>query len=257
MQSYSGAFRIESYYRIRAINEDKNPFPLERKELFHIPHNKNYLVGTERYSMPGHPCLYLASQAELAWYECGKPEKFAISRFDIPQKEDSNMKFIDFSEKCIPMMSNFYCWFNNESDLEQVRRYFLKYICTYPLRAACSIVAEHPGSKFVEEYIMPQLLLQWVLDDDDFDGIKYESCSPSEEVKSLGGHNIVLVTSYFDSDGYDEKLRDNVKVGEPIIFNINNIKINPKLTDCLMGHDIVECPFLWGLEGASNNLIKI
>ena len=117
MQRYSGAFRVESYYRIRAI--DKNPFPLERKELFHIPHNKNYLVGTERYSMPGHPCLYLASQAELAWYECGKPEKFAVSRFDIPQKEDRYMRFIDFSEKCIPMMSNFFCWFKMKAILNR------------------------------------------------------------------------------------------------------------------------------------------
>lgn len=256
MQRYSGAYRLETYYRIRAIN-DSNPFSLERKELFHIPFYKNYLVGTERYSMPGHPCLYLASQAELCWYECGKPEKFAISRFDIPQSEDSNMKFIDFSEKLMPLMHSFFSWFHNEKDSEQVRKYLLKYICTYPLRAACSIVVEHPGSKFIEEYIIPQLLLQWVQNDEDFDGIRYESCSSSDEVKSMGGHNIVLVTNNFDKDGFDTNLRTNVKVGEPMVFDINTITISPKLEDCLMGRDIKEDPFLWGLEDAPNNLENI
>ena len=106
MQRYSGAFHLETYYKIRAIN-DRNPFPLKRKELFHIPLNKNYLMGTERYNMPEHLCLYLASQAELCWYECGKPEKFAISRFDIPQSKDSYMEFIDFSEKLMPLMHSF------------------------------------------------------------------------------------------------------------------------------------------------------
>lgn len=256
MQRYSGAYRLETYFRIRGINDD-NPFPLERRELFHIPFNKNYLVGTERYSMPGHPCLYLASQAELCWYECGKPEKFAISRIDIPQSEDSYMKFIDFSEKLMPLMHSFFSWFHNEKNSEQVRKYLLKYICTYPLRAACSIVVEHPRSKFIEEYIMPQLLLQWVLNDRDFDGIRYESCSSSDEVKCLGGHNIVLVTNNFDEEGFDVNLRKNVKLGEPMVVDIKNIKVNPKLEDCLMGKDIKESPFLWGLEKASDNLETI
>lgn len=57
MQRYSGAYRLETYYRIHAINDD-DPFLMERRELFHIPLSKNYLVGTERYSMLGHPCLY-------------------------------------------------------------------------------------------------------------------------------------------------------------------------------------------------------
>lgn len=256
MQRYSGAYRIENYYRIRGIDE-VNPFPLERKELFHIPFNKNYLVGTERYSMPGHPCLYLASQAELCWYECGKPEKFALSRFDIPQSEDNYMKFIDFSEKLMPLMHSFFCWFHNEEDVGQVRKYLLKYICTYPLRAACSVVVEHPGSRFIEEYTIPQLLLQWVLNDRDFDGIRYESCNSSDEVKCLGGHNLVLVTNNFDKDGYDSNLRANIKVGEPAVFDINSININPNLEACLMGRDIKEDPFLWGLEDAPNNFEKI
>lgn len=107
MKRYSGFFRCETYYRLRVVN-DVNSFPLERKELFHIPSNKNYLVGTERYSMPGHPCLYLASQEVLTYYECGMPDKFAISKFDIPQCEENYMKFIDFSEKLIPLANSFF-----------------------------------------------------------------------------------------------------------------------------------------------------
>lgn len=252
MKRYSGFFRCETYYRLRVVN-DVNSFPLERKELFHIPSNKNYLVGTERYSMPGHPCLYLASQEVLTYYECGMPDKFAISKFDIPQCEENYMKFIDFSEKLIPLANSFFCWFSNEKDKEKVRLYLLKHICTYPLRASCSLVAEHPGSKFIEEYIMPQLLLQWVINDEDIDGIRYESCKSSDKVKSLRGHNLVLVTKHFDKDGYDEKLRANIKVGTPMLFDKNNITITPELKKVLDGRDIKDLPFYWGLQKAPDD----
>lgn len=247
IKRYSGAFRYETYYRIRIVNEN-NTFPLERKEMFHIPLQKNYLVGTGRYSMPGHPCLYLASQAALAYYECGKPEKFAISKFDIPQSEENHMKFIDFSEALFPLKYSFISWFYNEKDKDKVRSYLLKHLCIYPLRTACSLVVEHAGSKFIEEYIMPQLLLQWVMNDEDIDGIRYESCNSSDEVKSLGGHNLVLVTKQFDEDGYDEKLRANVKVGTPMFFDKNNNKINPELEKALGGRNSKDNLFTWGLE---------
>lgn len=259
MYQYSGAFHQETYYRIRSINSTSS-LPLKRQDLFHIPYNKNYLVRTERYSMPGHPCLYLASQAELCWYECRKPENFVISKFDVPQSETCFLKFIDFSEKLMPLKTSFFIWFSNEKEESNkiaLQNYFLKYIYTYPLRAACSVVAEHSGSSFIEEYIIPQLLLQWVLDDDDFDGIRYESCSSSDDVKRLNGHNLVLIAKDFDTDGYDRKLRKIIKLSEPTYFDINNIKINPQFKDFLMGKDIKEMPFLWELENISSDYEQI
>lgn len=257
MTRYSGAFRRETYYRIREIREDDG-FPLERKELFHIPHYKNYLVGTERYSMPGHPCLYLASQAELGWYECGKPVKFAIAKFDIPQEEDNYLKFIDFSEKLMPLKHSFFSWFHNEKDdIEAVRKYFLKYLYTYPLRAACSVVVEHPGSKFIEEYVMPQLLLQWVVMDEDFDGIRYESCNANESVKALCGHNIVLVTKEFDKDGFDIKLRNCIKIGNPEMIDTTTIAPDPRISDLLVGKVIKEEPFYWRMDSISAKYEKV
>lgn len=256
MHRYSGAFRKEMYYRIRQISNSAL-FPLERKELFHIPYKKNYLVGTERYSMPGHPCLYLASQAELGWFECRKPEKFVIAIFSIPQDKDNYLKYIDFSEKLMPLKHSFFCWFHNETDKKNISHYFLKYICTYPLRAACSAIVEHPEGRFFEEYIMPQLLLQWVLNDEDIDGIRYESCSKSDEVKSFGGHNIVLVTKEFDADGYDIKLRDCIKIGLPSAFDINKVTCDSRIGDSLVGKNIKEEPFYWNMDSISLDFQKI
>lgn len=239
MIRYSGDFHRTCYFRIRG--EEINP--LTREGLFHIPNKKNYLVGTERYSMPGHPCLYMASQAQLAWFECNEPKKFTIAKFDIPQEEDNCLKIIDFSNKLYGLMYSFVSWFHNEKDKNLVRQYLLKYLCTYPIRAACSVVVEHPGMKFIEEYIFSQLLLQWVVNDTDIDGISYESCKDSDYVKCLGGHNIVLATKSFDKDGYDIKLRECIAVGEPQFFDIENIDNSD--------------PFGFGMDSISKNYKKI
>lgn len=248
MQRYSGAFRRESYYRIRGSID----FATERKEMFHIPVSKRQLVKTERYSMPGYPCLYLASQAELCWYECGRPEQFTIARFDVPQEEDNYLRFIDFSEKLVPLKYSFLGWFYNEKDKQAVREYLLKHICTYPLRAACSVATQYPKADFKEEYIIPQLLLQWVVHDDFFDGIRYESCSLNDEVKSMGGHNIVLVSKSFDSEGYDMRLKKCIRVGIPQRFDLNKIEIDPRLSDLVKDRNIKEFPHLWGLGSISD-----
>lgn len=99
MFDYTGNFHKDSYFRIRKVDEKQNNF--ERNEMFHIPLNKNHLIGTERYSMPGYPCLYLATQIELCWYECGQPNEFYISKFGIPDEEDNSLKLIDFSENYV------------------------------------------------------------------------------------------------------------------------------------------------------------
>ena len=83
-------------------------------------------------------CLTIAAILEL------------YTAFRIPQEEENRLKFIDFSEKLMPLKHSFFCWFHNENDKEAVRKYLLKYIYTYPLRAACSVVVQHHGARFIE-----------------------------------------------------------------------------------------------------------
>lgn len=213
MIGYTGDFHKYSYFRIRKVDEKQKQF--ERYEMFHIPLNKNHLIGPERYSMPGYPCLYLATQIELCWYECGKPDQFYVSKFEIPNGVNNTLKLIDFSQKLCELKHSFFCWFNNEKDKDKVRKYLLKYLYTYPLRAACFVTVEHQEGRFKEEYIIPQLLLQWIRKDKDFYGVKYESCKPSDEVRRIGGYNLVLLTKDFDENGYDKFLRKNVKISIP------------------------------------------
>lgn len=223
MIDYTGNFHKDSYFRIRKVNEKQAKF--ERNEMFHIPLTKNYLIGTERYSMPGYPCLYLGTQIELCWYECGKPELFYVSKFEIPDEVDNTLKLIDFSQKSCELKHSFFCWFNNEKDKDKVRKYLLKYLYTYPLRAACSVTVEHLEERVIEEYIIPQLLLQWIRKNKDFYGVKYESCKLSDEVRNIGGYNLVLLTKDFDKDGYDKFLRNNVKISIPHFEKFDSEKL--------------------------------
>lgn len=255
MTKMAGAWRTETYYRIRAYDG----FNLERKELFHIPIGLRHYIKTERYSMPGHPCLYLASQAPLCWYECNMPSDFAIAKFDIPQSEKEHFSFIDFAEKLMPLKHSFISWFLNGNDIDLVQKYLLKYLYIMPLRAACSVDVRYPKAAFKEEYIIPQLLLQWVASDVHFDGIMYESCKNDDEVHCQGGHNLVLVTKEFDSDGYDKKLRMKVGIGEPFRFDINTFVPSDVSKDILdkLGKDIKTEPWHWDLESISSDYEKI
>lgn len=42
-----------------------------------------------------------------------------------------------------------------------------------------------------------------------------------------------------------------------MLFDLDNITIDPRIEDCLNGRDIKEQPFLWGLEEAPDNLETI
>jgi len=54
--------------------------------MFHIPMNKRESIQSYRYSIPGYPCLYLANQGSLCWFECGMPNSFFISEFRLSYK---------------------------------------------------------------------------------------------------------------------------------------------------------------------------
>jgi hypothetical protein len=64
----------------------------------------------------------------------------------------------------------------NKEDLSpHLSEDLVRYLVTWPLIAATSIVSKTKDAPFKEEYIIPQLLMQWVSQTHKLDGIKYLS----------------------------------------------------------------------------------
>ena len=59
-----------NFYRVRQL---PSIYEVEAKELFHIPISKRGIVKTQRYSIPGYPCLYLGKSIYGCWEEMRRP----------------------------------------------------------------------------------------------------------------------------------------------------------------------------------------
>lgn len=219
------------YYRIRkgnfAINDNEDS-KKKKANLFHIKDIDRRFINSYRYSILGFPCLYLAEGFELACFECGMPSEFSYCQMRL---ESNKFKIIDFSERphelrvyIVNALSNA----NSEEDKERAYTILLNYIITYPIAIACSLKVENRGDVFVEEYVLPQMLMQWIKNSNDYDGVRYKSSLKTTLVDGFGANNIVLAVKKFREDGLDEKLTNSIEVSDIGYFDVRNYFIKFK-----------------------------
>ena len=94
---------------------------------------------------------------------------------------------------------------------------FLKF---YPITLACNFKTIHSEAKFNDEYIIPNLLLQWVLLSDDIIGIKYLSvryCNNKYRNKLI---NYVLPPKEIGKNKYCPKLAELFLLTDPASFAV-------------------------------------
>lgn len=132
--------RDTNFYRIRQLS---SIYDVPLKELFHIPINQRGIIKTQRFSSPGYPCLYIGESIYGCWEEMRRPPMHlcAVARF---RSEDS-LNFIDLT---IPSK-------------EKLRN--PSYLILLPLIAACMIRVSDDEATYKPEYIVPQLLIEWIL----------------------------------------------------------------------------------------------
>ena len=201
-----------NFYRIRVSNNEKLKEP---KDLFHIPYKKRHLVTNERYSLAGHPCLYLASMLYMSWQECGYPHKYYYSEFQYQsaQSENDQWWFITFLPP--QRIARWFMYINSDEEryLDRARSALL----TYPLVFACSIVNLNGDSAFKPEYVVPQMLTQWVYRNyDTIKGIKYFSCCDTNDSRVFDGYNVVMPVKNIDyRRGLSKDLVSRFKVTKP------------------------------------------
>ena len=198
-----------SFYRVR-VSESRN---MRKEELFHVPFELRERVGTQRYSIPGLPCLYLGDSAFVCWEELGRPnmDVFHIARFDITPGDFRLLYFNtntdDIRRRC----------FNRRHQDGIMINALVSFLCYWPLLAACSVIVKKPGDVFKPEYIIPQLLLQWVVATQKADGVAYRSNRVKISPWNVGTFsNIVLPAKRILNAGFCPELSKAIKFTPPI-----------------------------------------
>lgn len=195
----------------------------DRKEMFHVPASLRSLVSTCRYSIAGHPSLYLTTSIELGIDELGETENALISgyRLDCHSKDitefgviDLGLKPQDFLEENSEINAGIPPKLYRNLDLQA------RYLLWYPLIAACSFIRAYKSRPFAPEYIIPQLLMQWLRghsDNNALMGIRYFSCA-SMRASNLGFNYVFPTYDTAYQDEYCSVLQSNFRLTEPVYY---------------------------------------
>jgi len=165
---------FDKLFRVRTATETLK----SRADIFHVPFSKRRQVQSYRFSVPGLPALYFGSSMYICWEEMGRPSledlyaaKFRLSETETISSLNLSMTPLMLSElfKEIPVDSP-------DADLKSAfAKAFKSMLILWPLIASCHVSVLRPELYFKPEYIIPQLVMQFVSSENDFESIVYYS----------------------------------------------------------------------------------
>ena len=195
-----------------------NSYPLSKWDMFHIPFNKRYMIGNQRYSLTGQPLLYLGDSAMCVAQEIGS-EKYSelnISSFFVT----NSLKVYDLNPRLLEqfiagetevsgtlLSLSMKDIFEKRNIKKEIYHYILHALCSFPRRNV------YKDSKFCEEYVLPQLLAQ-IIRSQKFDGIAYLATWPYKDNEF--GINYALFTNYNKTHVYDRNLYNKFEISSPL-----------------------------------------
>jgi len=101
------------------------------------------------------------------------------------------------------------------------------YFMTWPLIACCSVIVKDYSQSFKPEYIIPQLLLQWIREIEYIDGIQFNSTHINFHASKSKGDfsNLVLPVKENRETGFCSKLLDMFHMTESISWQLKEAAI--------------------------------
>ncbi|XMB85839.1 hypothetical protein RJG79_10580 [Mycoplasmatota bacterium WC44] len=230
-------------YRIRNV---QNNISYKREHIFHTPYNLRSKVSSCRYSISGYPSLYLGTSLELCIEETkikNITEMTIVSRYKIERSMLNNERIeINVLELGIKPQDFLLNETNEDADeikIDSARRKSLNevslnsddvkisYLYWYPLIAASSFIRVNKIEPFASEYIIPQLVMQWVRNQykkGKLIGIRYFSCA-SNKASELGFNYVFPVSgqTYYQRN-YCNVLANSFRLTKPYyIHEFNDI----------------------------------
>lgn len=184
---------------------------LDRNYMLHIPFDKREVVKTQRFSMPGVPCLYLGQSFYIIWEELNRPslDKLFVSRFELHEDTkviDLGLSIFDLAqlEKHPNSISN-----------ELINQVIDKFLLTNIFKIACLIRVKQGNRYFKSEYIIPQLLLMSVFNLGIADGIRYSSVKVDNDSYIYANFAFPAIQDNKD-ENLSGRIINKVKLTQPI-----------------------------------------
>ncbi|NDV65294.1 RES family NAD+ phosphorylase [Bacteroides sp. 224] len=198
------------WYRMRKKESEKELF--RPREMFHIPFELRGKIQTQRYSIPGYPCLYLGRTIHTCWAEMHELSlsDFYVSRVEVVE----DIRLLDLR---LPV---------NDFNIEH-RGDLIKILNTYPLIIACSIKTYNQSDSFKPEYIIPQQIMLTLAENSDIIGCIYSSTrkNPVFQWNEIVFDNIAIpVRDAKAKEGYCSKLKNLFKITMPTSYEYEIIK---------------------------------
>ncbi len=211
-------------YRMRTMQERNN---VNINDLFHIPLNKRGIVKTQRYSAPGYPCLYLGESIYVCWEEMLRPNLSNCFVSKLENQED--IKLLDIS---MPVLSEWLQQENGEYTMD-ANNELLYSICRFPLVMACMVKVNKLNDIFKPEYIVPQLIMEFITH------ILYVRKQKEEKPKFIGvyyttvqQHEDFEFISTDDNSSCDYHLLNNIAI--PVLNPTSQTRFCPELCDMFL-----------------------
>lgn len=233
------------FYRLTPLQNVEENF--DRDRVFHIPFNLRRIIKAQRFSIAGYPTLYLGEDAYVCLKELGysfnnkNNIRYVGSAFvnNKPINIVQILRVEDFYEKYF--ISPF-----KRDDL-------FNYLSSFPLIIACSYKVSDSSDTFKPEYIIPQMLMSYIRQRSNIDGVMYPSTKINYlNFKGYHPYNIALPAKKTPTDEdivqgkfYCKELSDSFYWSEPQIFKKapstrhNNI-FNSLISDRINRTEILE-----------------
>ena len=202
----------ESFFRMRLREEDRQ---FTYKDMVPIPDDKRYLVKTQRFSMPGLPCLYLGYHANACWEEMHRPPigNCMISRYEVIRKFQVISLEIPTEEA-----------FNKDVD---------NYLRIFPLIMACMVKVADYKDAYKSAYLIPQLIMEWLTTYNgatiqDLKGVRYTSVHINDQFgyPQEAFNNLALPVPGVKSLSFAKPLSDLFKLTEATCEEYERIKFH-------------------------------
>lgn len=205
-------------FRIRRKNNKYNSE--EFYEYTHLPFNKRYLSENNRFSVCGQPMIYMAESIEVALKELDiKDINDANIALFIPNPEKLKGEVYDITNKIIDILYRVLSVYkqNDNTSLEEytthihtLHKHNFKNLISKTILYQIMIFPNQYSGPFIQEYVIPQLLMDVLNNMNEYNGIVYETskqCTWKQKntIDSLPDKNYCFFVPYIDNDDYNKE----------------------------------------------------